>query len=709
MAERFDRLLAVGAIGPMKLRNRILLTAMGAGLAGEDGICGDRVRAFHERHAAGGVALATLGVVGVGWPIGANMKGQPALSEDRHIPGIAALARAVQQHGAKFAVQLHFGGLVAMEDMLNGRPAWTPSVPETPEEAGDMMEGFLDEEAAAAPFFHLREVRYKVMTREDIADLVGMFGAAAGRARAAGVDGIEIHAGHGYLISSFLSPATNRRTDEYGGSVENRSRILVEILKAVRESAGPDVAVWCKIDSEEIERLGGIRLADAIETARIAEAAGAQAITVTAYHDTTRGALHSGSHTPDVPGLNIDRAAALRAAVSIPVIVSGRIEPEVGDAVIRDGKADFVAMGRKLLADPSLPAKLAAGESERILPCIYCYTCISSIYYGGSVRCAVNPETAFEQRNWLPPAPAPEHAVVIGGGPAGMEAARRMAIRGFRVTLLERSPWLGGTLRFAAIAYEPNERILNWLVREIEESDVDVRLSTEANADLLRQLSPSQVIVATGARRDGYVIADADRRNVLNGDELRRMMLGEASSKGSPKLDWKARAVTKAAAALGATARPALVRDASRRWMPFGDRIVIIGGDLVGLELAEFLAERGRTVAVVDDSPKFGRGLQIVRRWRVLDELRRLKVEMVPGASGITLLEGAVQATTRDGSVGRWPADQVIIAKGAQPDTALAEELRGEGFDVHAIGDCSTIGFIEGAIRSAAELAASIG
>lgn len=705
MAQQFDNLLAAGNIGPMALRNRILLTAMGAGLAEEDGSCGDRVRAFHERQAAGGVALVTLGVVGVGWPIGANMKGQPALSEDRHIAGVAQLARAVQQHGARFAVQLHFGGLVAMEDMLAGRPAWTPSIPN--DKAGDMMEGFLEEEAANAPFFHLRDVRYKVMTHEDIAQLLEMFRAAAARARTAGVDGIEIHAGHGYLISSFLSPATNKRTDQYGGSVENRSRLLIEILKAVREGAGPDIAIWCKIDSEEIEREGGIRITDAIETARLAETAGAQAITVTAYHEPSRGVLHSGSHTPDVPGFNIDRAAALRAAVSIPVIVSGRIEPEAGDALIRDGKADFIAMGRKLLADPSLPAKLIANENGRIQPCIYCYTCISAIYYGGSVRCAVNPETAFEQRNWLPPAPSPDHIVVIGGGPAGMEASRRLALRGFRVTLLERSPRLGGTLRFAAIAYEPNERILNWLIREVEESAVDVRLSTEVDTALLRRLAPSKVIVATGARRDGYALANTGQRNVLNGDELRRMMLGETALKGAQKLDWKARAITKAAATLGATARPALIREASRRWMPFGDRIVIIGGDLVGLELAEFLAQRGRSVVVIDDTPKFGKGLQIVRRWRVLNELHHLNVELAPQARDITLLEHHVQATLPNGAVERWPADQVIIAKGAEPDLTLAEQLRSDGFDVAVIGDCNAIGFIEGAIRSAAELAAT--
>jgi 2,4-dienoyl-CoA reductase-like NADH-dependent reductase (Old Yellow Enzyme family) len=706
MAKQFEHLLSAGRIGPMTLRNRMLLTAMGTGLAEDDGTCGPRSLAFNRRQAEGGVGLVTLGVVGVGWPIGSNMKGQPALSEDRHIAGIAETARAVQQHGARFAVQLHFGGLVGMEDMLAGRPAWTPSLPVPVD--GDMLDGFLEEEAAVAPFFQLRDVHYKVMTRTDIADLVEMFRAAADRARRAGVDGIEIHAGHGYIISSFLSPATNRRDDEYGGSVANRARLLVEIIAAVRDGAGPDVAVWCKIDTEEYERAGGIRLEHALETARLAEAAGAHAITVTANHEPARGTLHSASHTPQTPGLNLPKAAAIKAAVSIPVIFSGRIEPELADAVIGRGEGDFLGMGRKLLADPSLPAKIGRGEPGAILPCIYCYTCISAIYYGGSVRCAVNPETAFEGEDWLAPAAEKRHIAVVGGGPAGMETARRLALRGHRVTLIERSRVLGGTLRFAAIAYEPNERLLDWLVREIGQSDVDVRLGEEASPELLQSIGADAVVVATGARRDLYGVPGDDLAHVLNGDDLRRLMLGEKALPGRTKLGWADRALAKAGAMTGATSHPAVVREASKAWMPLGERIVIIGGDLVGLELAEFLAHRGRKVTILDDAPKFGRGLQIVRRWRVLDDLREAGVHFEPAASDFAIDKAAVHATRSDGQRIAFPADHVILARGAGADLRLAERLQAAGFAPQVVGDAGGVGYIEGAMRGAAELARTL-
>lgn len=706
MTVQFEHLLSPGRIGPMALRNRMLLTAMGTGLAEDDGTCGARALAFNRRQAEGGIGLVTLGVVGVGWPIGSNMKGQPALSEDRHIAGIAAMAQAVQQHGARFAVQLHFGGLVGMEDMLAGRPAWTPSLPKTVD--GDMLDGFLAEEAATTPFFQLRDVRYKVMTRDDIADLVEMFRAAANRARRAGVDGIEIHGGHGYIISSFLSPATNKRDDDYGGSVANRARLLVEIIKAVRDGAGPDIAVWCKIDTEEYEREGGIRIEHALETARLAEAAGAHAITVTANHEGSRGALHSGSHTPQAPGLNLPKAAAIKRAVSIPVIFSGRVELELADATIARGEGDFLGMGRKLLADPSLPAKIAKRDPSAILPCVYCYTCISSIYYGGSVRCAVNPETAFEGEDWLSPTSITRHVAVIGGGPAGMETARRLALRGHCVTLFERSRILGGTLRFASIAYDANERLLDWLVREIGQSNVDVRLGEEATPELLRSIAADAVVVATGARRDLFAVPGDDHDHVLNGDDLRRLMMGDKALPGRAKLGWASRALAKAGALTGTTSRPALVREATRSWMPLGKQIVIIGGDLVGLELAEFLVHRGRQVTILDDTPKFGRGLQIVRRWRVLDDLRQAGVHFEPGANDFAIEKTAVHATRSDGQRIRFPADHVVLARGAGADIRFAETLRAAGFAPYVVGDAAGVGYIEGAMRSAAELARTL-
>lgn len=698
--QTYHRLLSEGRIGGMTLRNRMAVTAMGASLAEPDGHCGDRIRAYHEEQAKGGVGLIITGVAGVAWPVGGNQVNQIAISDDRFLPGLKALVDAAHAHGAKIAPQLHHGGLVAMEDMLAGRPVWCPSFPEPP--SGDFTEAFLMEELSAAPFSRVGNVEFKVMTPEDIATVVGQFAAAADRAKRAGFDGVEIHGGHGYLLSSFISPKSNKRTDEYGGSLENRVRFLLEVIAAVRAVVGPEFPVWVKLDSREVGKGGGITIEDAITTAQMVEAAGADAITVTAYHDASFPKNHSASHTPHEPGLNLPFAGRIKAAISIPVIASGRIEPEVADRAIDEGTIDFVSMGRKLLADPHLPRKIAEQRPQDILPCIYCYTCISAIYVCEPLRCAVNPETGFEYLRKPQRDTARQRVVVIGGGPGGMEAARRLDAQGHEVVLLEKSNRLGGTLRFASLAYAANERLLDWLRRQVEASRVDVRLGTEATLDLVRSLKPEAVVVATGAIRGMPPIPGNDLPHVLSGDDMRKMMLGESSEELKRKTGLMTRLATKVGAATGVTANLDFVRKATHQWMPLGKRVVIIGGELVGLELAEFLCERGREVTVVDDVPRFGKGLTIVRRMRLLAELKEHGVALFPSASGIGIDREAVRFVAQGGAEQAIPADHVIVAKGATGELTLAERLRAEGFTVHAIGDATGVGYIEGAMRGAA-------
>ncbi len=703
MATPYSHLLSPGNIGAMELRNRLLLTAMGTGYAEEDGTCGERILEFNRSIAEGGTALVTMGVVGVGWPLGNNMPRQPAISDDRFIPGVRRVAEAVHAHGAKFALQLHFGGLIANAEAR--QPVWCPSIPLPASGGGDIAAAYLPEEVEAAGFATLPPLDYHEMTQADCDAIVQMFADGARRAVEAGADGLEIHGGHGYLFSSFLSPLTNRRTDAYGGPLENRARLLVDTIKGIRAAIGTDTALWAKIDAVEYDRPGGITLEDAVATARMLEAAGADAITTTAYHDPRVGTMHSGSHTPQVPALNADKAAAIKAAVTIPVILSGRIEPDVGDKAIANGGADFIAMGRKLLADPALPNKLAAGDEKAVLPCIYCYTCISGIYTRGTARCAVNPRTGFEAENWLPPVEAPKNVLVIGGGPAGMEAARRLDQRGHRVTLLEQGDRLGGTLQFASIAYAPNERILDWLKRGIDQSGVSVQMKTVADAAAIQALSPDAVIVATGAIRTLPTLPGVDLPHVLSGDDLRHLVLGGNMADLRGKVGLGARLAAKAGALTGLTRDPAFIREATKSWLPLGKNVVIIGGDLVGLELAEFLAERGRHVTVIDENSHFGRGLPIVRRWRIFDELAKLGVTLQKSCSHIAITDSAVRATDAGGNALNLTADQVIVAKGAQSNLTLADELGQVGLNVHSIGDCTGVGYIDGAMRSAAQIA----
>ena len=700
-ASRYRHLLSPGKIGGMTLRNRIAVTAMGASLAEPDGQCGERIIRYHEEQAKGGAGLIITGVAGVAWPVGGNQINQIAVSDDRFLPGLINLANAVHDHGAKIAAQLHHGGLVAMEDMLAGRPVWCPSLPGPPK--GDFTAAFLLEEIASAPFGRIRDVTFKVMTEKDIKRVTDQFAAAALRVKNAGFDAIEIHGGHGYLLSSFISASSNTRMDRYGGSLENRARFLLETLVTVRKTVGPDFPIWVKLDTREIGKEDGGSIDDAIMIARWCEAAGADAITATAYHETSKPKLHTGSHTPHEPGVNLPYAKKLRAAIGIPVIASGRIEPEVGDAHIASGAVDFISMGRKLLADPHLPRKLAEGRPEDILPCVYCYTCISAIYVCDTLRCAVNPETAFEYQR-----PTPQkfgkRVVVIGGGPGGMEAARRLDATGHDVTLIEQDSELGGTLRFASLAYPANERLLRWLKRQIGRSSVTIMFNTIATPELLASIKPDEVIVATGAIRGMPDIVGKELPHVLSGDDMRQLMLGESSESLALKIGWMTRLITRIGAATGLIANLEFVRRASKFWMPLGKRVVIIGGELVGLELAEFLVMRGREVEVVDEAPRPGAGLTVARRMRLLEELREHGVGINSSVTDIQIGTNDVSFADPQGNRQTRPADHVIIAKGATGNLALADRLAENGFSVHTIGDCAGVGYIEGAMRGAAKV-----
>lgn len=706
----FAHLLRPGQIGSMTLRNRIFMTPMGSNLADEDGISGDRLRAYYGARAKGGAALITMGSVSVGYPEGSSNWRQEAISHERHMPGVRALAEEVHKHGAKLAMQLHHAGLVAMNDMLAGRPIWTPSVPAVAKNDGDMFDGFLEDELAifTAPFAAMGEPNYRVMDKQDISYVIDLFAKAAVRAKECGVDAVEIHAGHGYLVSCFLNPLINQRTDEYGGSIENRARFLCEVIRGVRAAVGPDMPIWPRLDSQHFLIDGGITVEDAAMTARLAQEAGADAIHVTADGHPGRGLTYSAGHATDIRNGFVEAAARIKAAVTVPVICPGRIEPADASRFIEEGKLDFVTMGRKLLADPELPNKLAQGTPEAVRPCIYCYTCISQIFFSRPVKCAVNPETGFERERALVPAAAGKHFAVIGGGPAGMEAARRLARQGHRVTLIEAGGALGGTARFASIAYAPNEGIVNWLRLQVARTPgITVMLNTTATPELLSRLAPDEVVVATGARRELPPLPGADQDFVFSGDEMRSLMLAQNLDGLSHKVGAGTRLAMTLGKISGLTAKPQFVRRASQHWMPLGHEIVIIGGELVGLELAEFLAQRGRKVTILEQASRFGKGLQVVRRWRVLDELKHLGVTLLPDAEDIRIGDHTVSYANKAGQVRTLAADHVIVAQGASGDSRLAETLQMAGLRVHSIGDANGVGYIEGAMQDAAELARS--
>ena len=704
----YPHLLSPGRIGKMEIRNRLLQTAMGTNLALPGGFFGDELVAYYEARARGGVGLIITEAVAVGWPQGAALYNQIGISDDKYIPGLSRLAEAVQRHGAKIALQLHFGGMNAARDMIDGRDVWVPSLPLPPKGAGLQGALFPEEKALTQAAKITSPPRFREIDEADIAQLVEWFAAGALRAKQAGFDAVEIHGGHGYIIAGFLSPGSNRRSDAYGGPKENRARLLREVTQAVRARVGPDYPVWVKLDSAEFFVENGLEVEEACYFAQVAEAAGADAITATANHEYSIPRALTSSYLPHEPAKLVPNAARIKASVDIPVITVGRIDPEVADKAIAEGRFDFMAMGRKQLADPDYASHLAGGGRAAVRPCIYCYTCFSMAMMASPLRCSVNGDLGFENENLLAPADQPRRVVVVGGGPGGMEAARRLTLRGHFVTLLEAARQLGGTARIAAIAYAPNGDFVEWLKRELANLKVDVRLGVRATVETIRELAPDAVVVATGAIRRAPEIAGKDLPHVHDGQSLRAMLLGEGAEDAASGLGLAGRLAMGAARTLGITDDPDKVRKASRLWMPVGKRVVVIGGELVGIELAEFLHDRGRKVTVVDDQAQLGRGLSPARRAVLLDELPLAGIPLHAGASDIAIGDKAVTFTAADGTRQALPADTVIIAKGAEPDSALYDAISAAGIEAHMVGDCQGVGYIVGAVRNAADVAARI-
>ncbi len=699
----FAPLLEPGRIGTLELRNRIVMAPMGSNFAEADGHCGERIQAYYEARAKGGAGLLIMGVCAVAFPAGTAEPYQVGVSHDDFIPGLAGIATRAHRHGAKIAMQLQHAGKTASRDAAAGRELWVPSPP--PPFKTDMLAALTQQEMATfVGGMRRTPPPLRVMDKADIARMVEYFAAAAARAQAAGFDGVELHAAHTYILAGFLSPYYNRRDDEYGGPIENRARLLLETLRAVKARTGAGFPVWVRLDAEELRTPGGITLPDAIATARLVAAAGADAVSVSAYATITTGTAFTEAPLVHAPGAFIANTAAIRSALHaagtpLPVIAAGRIEPEVGARGIAAGEFDFVAMARKMLADPEIPIKLAANRPQDIRPCIYCYACVSQIFINQRVKCAVNALTGHESEAAIAPAARPGHLLVVGGGPAGMEAARVAALRGHRVTLVERSDRLGGTLFFAALAYPENGKLLDHLVEQIERSAVEVRLSTAATPALVAALRPDAIVVATGARRAAPAIPGADQSHVWSGDELRRLMTNDgADAIARTKLNLAERALFKAGGMLRVTDSQQALQSLSKLWMPLGKRVVIVGGGLVGLELAEFLLARGRQVSVLEESDKPGRELSIVRRWRVLEAVETHGT-LHRQASVTRIGKREVEWRDAEGAEQRTPADSVVLATGAEADDSLARELAGCGVPVHVAGDCAGVNYIEGAMH----------
>ncbi len=699
MRKEFPRLLSEATLGPLTLRNRIVMPAMDQNNCTDDGLFSNITLQHYEDRAKGGAGLLILETSAVKWPDGATSKHQPSLSSDEVIPGLEKLAERAHKHGARMIVQACHHGRISGLDISRDVPVLVPSTPIPSFDTLGMAHNTTTEELMKmATLTGGKLPTFKEASREELVEIIEAFGEASLRIKKANLDGIEIHAAHGYLISTFLSRAWNRREDEWGGSIEKRARLLTEIIRKIRKKCGSDFAIVVRIDGHEYGIEHGITSEEASTTAAIAEEAGADAIHVSAISSSGTGVGFTEGPLPWERCQYSELAKNVKSAISIPVIAVGRIEPKDGERLIAENNCDFVAMGRQLLADPELPNNLINNTPEKIRPCINCFVCVAQNFWNGEPVCAVNPRLG----NYEEIVEAPKklkNIVVVGAGPAGLECARVASNRGHKVTILEQTGSLGGTALFSSLTTPKNGELINWFEQVLKDSEVVIRKNFLADSKSIMSFEPDVVVIATGSQSSKSNIKGSELQHVLSRDQLKALLQESNSSeitKGRKNLSslvlWLGRK-------LGFFEDMEKIRKLSKLWIPLGKNVVIIGGGLVGVELSHFLSERKRNVSVLETRPVMAPEMAHPRRWRSLHQGSLSGVKFHNNIQVVEIRKNSV-VYIKDESECEVPADSVILAEGIEADRKLHEKFADIEVETHIIGDAESIGYIEGAVRS---------
>jgi len=683
------KLLSPIRIGDMQLKNRIVMSPMTTNYGNEDQTPSQRLIDFLVERAKGGVGLITVEVC----TVDVKQKYQPqslTLGGDEFIPAHRKLTDALHQYGVKVQPQITHPGPESMCSMYSGEQAVGPSVC-----------------LGASTGWPSR-----ALAIEELDGIVELYAQAARRAREAGYDGMELHAAHGYmLLGTFLSPWKNKREDEYGAqTIENRTRLLLRVIRRIKEVAGKDFPITLRCSG--FERVAGGR--DSYDMARIAPMlvqAGIDAFHVSGgVSDVLVSQIVCGNEFPN--GYNVPEAEAIKRVVDVPVMVVGRIhDPEYAEEILQQERADMIVLARPLLVDPQLPNKLAAGKLDEIRRCISCQNCIDSMLLWpmeSKMACALNAASGREAELQYKPVTQKKHVVVIGAGPGGMEAARVAAERGHRVTLIEQRKRLGGSLTLASTVHSDNERFLKFLIRRMQALPIDIRLGARADIGLLKSLGADEVIVATGARLQLQAIEGIDLPHVMTGAHLRQLVNGNLESDVTAFPAWMKLGIQYGGKLIDQYTTPQLLRTVSDWWLPIGKRVVIIGADLAGIELAEFLAKRGRDVAILDAHEIIAPEIGPKRRLEHEKRLEKLKVSINTHIDFKRITSAGVEIIVANDKTHVVKADTVIVTGEPVADTALFNAVKAAGFSAHAVGDCTGLGLIVKAVYEGASVANAI-